>query len=348
MTQVNFSANAIVPDLCRSSLKINSSCELARKISLKLNTSPIPEIKNDNDEKLNNAGIAQLQHLSQEGSVWKMCKEGLLEQLRAKLDGGHTFDALNERGTFGETILHVAILYKQTQIAHYLVSKYPEIVDAHYLKDEYLGETALHMTVIERDYALTEFLLRHGADPNSGRATGRFFDKNKGTVNYGEHALTFAIHTHQADMIRLLHRHGADLAVRDQFGNSVFHHCVRVNSPDIFDALFALKAEADKDFDFSSLNETKNEHGLSVLQYAVELGRNEIFDHMLEKTKIVGWEWGDVSFFAYPITQIDTHGDNTHSVLETIITEHRSCFIKNPVIKEVCCSGFISFFLLFR
>ncbi len=34
-------------------------------------------------------------------------------------------------------------------------------------------------------------------------------------------------------------------------------------------------------------------------------------------------------------TEIDTHGDNTHSVLETIITEHRSSFVLNPVIYEI-------------
>ena len=273
-----------------------------------------------------NAAIAQLQHLSEEGSIWKLCKEGPLDALKEKVDNGYTFDALNERGTFGETILHVAILYKQTEIAKYLVTKFPEIVNAHYAEDEYYGETALHMAIVSRDYQLTEYLLSHGADPNIGKATGKFFAKSTGTVYYGEYAITFAIHTLQPEMVRLLHRHDADLSVRDAFGQTVLHHCVHTNSTEMFDVLLELNC---------NFQHISNAEGLGVLQYAAKLGQKEIFDHILEKTKVVGWEWGDVSFYAFPIAQIDTHGDNKHSVLETIITRHRGDFVMNPVILEV-------------
>ena len=259
-----------------------------------------------------------------------MCKEGLLNELKQKLIN---FDVINERGTFGETILHVSILYKQNKITKYLIKKYPKLINEYYLNDEYYGETALHMTVINRDYQLTKYLLENGANPNTSRATGRFFDKNKGTVYYGEHPITFAIATFQSDLIQLLYKFGANLNVTDCFGNSVFHHCVRVNSPEIFDILMDLYQ--DNNNDISLINEIKNDAGFSILQYAVELGKKKIFDHILEKMKIIGWEWGDVSFYAYPITEIDTHGDNTHSVLETIITQNRSLFILNPVIYEV-------------
>jgi len=291
----------------------------------------VAEIKQQSAEQPNDAALAQLDHLSKEGSIWKMCKEGLLASLKSKLNSGFVFDAFNERGMFGETVLHVAILFKQTEIAEYLVTKYPNIVDAFYLKEEYYGETALHMAVVSRDYQLTEYLLSHGADPNVGKATGRFFDKKTGTVYYGEYAITFAIHTIQVEMVKLLHKYGADLSVRDKYGNTVFHHCVHTNSVEMFDVLMALR----DDVRFSTMNQTKNDYGQSVLQYAVELGQNEIFDHMLDKTKIVGWEWGDVSFYAFPITQIDTHGDDAFSVLETIITEHRGTFVMNPVIYEI-------------
>ena len=198
-------SNVVVPDN-RINSALNSST-IEQRISIKLNSASISDldhlldIKNENDEQLNDAGIAQLQHLSKEGSLWKMCKEGLIATLKAKLNSGYTFDALNERGTFGESILHVAILYKRTEIAKYLVTKFPEIINAHYLQDEYYGETALHMAVVSRDYPLTEYLLTHGADPNVGRATGRFFDKSTGTVYYGEYALTFAVHTMQTEMV---------------------------------------------------------------------------------------------------------------------------------------------------
>lgn len=326
-----FSQNVIIPDLDQS----NSSFELSERLSFKLNALAIGDFKNENVEHLNDAGIAQLQHLSQEGSVWKMCKEGLLNELKHKLEN-EPIDAVKKRGTFGETMLHIAILFKQSHIARYLISKYPLLIDAIYLNEEYYGETALHMAVINRDCNLTEYLLKHGANPNKGRATGRFFDRERGTVYYGEHALTFAISTFQCDIIELLHEHGANiLNVYDSFGNSVFHHCVRVNAPKIFDTLIDLVRTEDKYFKMSSLNQIRNDDGQSVIQYAVELGKNEIFDHMLEKMKIIGWEWGDVSFFAYPITEIDTHGDNPHSVLETIITEHRCSFVSNPVIYEI-------------
>eukprot|EP01084_Bolivina_argentea_P307716 531907_1 len=329
-----FSSNIIVPDM---SEKRKSMFDLAERISIKNNSEKILECENENIEQLNDAGIAQLQHLSQEGSIWKMCKEGLLNKLKHKIENNNKgLDIIiKERGTFGETVLHVAALYKQSEIVKYLISKFPLLINEYYLSEEYYGENALHITVINRDLYLTEYLLKNGANPNTGRAIGRFFDRDKGTVYYGEHAITFAISTFQSDMITLLHKYGADLNVYDSFGNSVFHHCIRMNSPQIFDTLIDLANIENKDFDMSYLNKMQNAAGLSVLQYAVELGRKEIFDYMLEKMKIIGWEWGNVSFYAYPIIEIDTHGDNTHSVLETIITEHRSIFILNPVIYEV-------------
>ena len=222
-----FSPDAIMPDL--------DPFEFVERLSLKFNQ----KFKNENIEHLNDAGIAQLHHLSQEGSVWKMCKDGSLKALKCKLEN-EAVDIL-QRGTFGETILHVAILFKQSHIAKYLIANYPQLIDAIYLNEEYYGETALHMAVINRDYKLTEFLLKNGANPNKGRAIGRFFDRERGTVYYGEHALTFAISTFQCDIIELLHEHGANiLNVYDSFGNSVFHHCVRANAPKIFDTLIDL------------------------------------------------------------------------------------------------------------
>eukprot|EP01083_Nonionella_stella_P006555 19038_1 len=327
-----FSHNAILPDL-------DQSFDFAERLSVKFHSDSL-QYQNENVEQINDVGIAQVHHLSQEGSVWKMCKEGLLQQLKHKFEvelvqNNSTFDVVKERGTFGETILHVSILFKQINVAKYLIKEYPILVNQCYLNEEYYGENALHMSVINRDYELTEYLLKHGANPNLGKATGRFFDKEQGTVYYGEHAITFAISTFQSNMIELLSEYGAKLNVCDCFGNSVFHHCVRVNSPDVLDTLIRLSKSEKKGFDMSSLNQIKNDCGFSVLQYAVKLGKKEIFDYMIEQMKIVCWEWGDVAFYAYPITEIDTHGDNTHSVLETIITEHHNSFILNPVIYEV-------------
>ena len=103
----------------------------------------------------------------------------------------------------------------------------------------------------------------------------------------------------------------------------------------MFDQLLLLHQMKDKDYSVNNLNSIRNNEGFSVLQYAVYLGKKSIFEHILEEMKIIGWEWADVAFCAYPLSDIDTHGDNTRSVLETIITEERSSFMFNPVIYEV-------------
>ncbi|ETO10443.1 transient receptor potential cation channel subfamily V member 6 [Reticulomyxa filosa] len=182
---------------------------------------------------------------------------------------------------------------------------------------------------------MVEYLLQHGADPNIGRVTGKFFRSETGTVYYGEHCLAFAVCTRQRAMIELLFEYGAKVDCSDSSGNTLFHHAVRVNDGFIFDCILSLYQTQFPTFTIMSLSQLQNYQGFSSLQYAAHLGHEEIFNYMLEKMKIVGWQWGDISFCAYPINEIDTHGDNPHSVLETIITEQRSCFMFNEVIYEV-------------
>ena len=59
--------------------------------------------------------------------------------------------------------------------------------------------------------------------------------------------------------------------------------------------------------------------------------------------RVIGWQWGDVSFEAYPIAEIDTHGDNTFSVLETIIIDQHPSFMLNPVVYEVLLEKWTSY-----
>ena len=54
---------------------------------------------------------------------------------------------------------------------------------------------------------LATYLLAAGARTDI-KATGRFFNPNNGTVNYGEYPMSFAVCTEQPEMLEILWMHG--------------------------------------------------------------------------------------------------------------------------------------------
>ncbi len=158
---------------------------------------------------------------------------------------------MEKRGAVGETALHVCFL-KGTAL-HYALAKrliklFPNIVNDIYISDEYYGENALHMAIVNEDPSMVKFLLKHGADVYQ-RAVGKFFccdDQKSGRVDsilqenpilptqtnymgmsyYGEYPLSFAAIMNQQDCVRLLIARGVDPNMQDSNGNTVLHMLV--------------------------------------------------------------------------------------------------------------------------
>lgn len=59
----------------------------------------------------------------------------------------------------------------------------------------------------------------------------------------------------------------------------------------------------------------RNKDEFTCLQYATHLKQKEIFLAILESKREEIWSWGPVSRVAYPLEEVDTHGDNVNSVL---------------------------------
>jgi len=143
-------------------------------------------------------------------------------------------------GKFGETILHYALLFRNEEIAEYLIKhkKYGRTLrKAVYGKkqnvpdcdDLYQGEGCLHLAIANRSKKMVMMLLEYGTSSdekvdyhemsffdsetpldlgyplNTQRATGVFFQGEvSNSVFFGETALDFAVSTNQLDMVDIL------------------------------------------------------------------------------------------------------------------------------------------------
>lgn len=85
---------------------------------------------------------------------------------------------LDCRGAVGETLLHVCFLSglpdNMKLLAQRLIFLFPNIINDFYTCEEYYGETALHMGIVNEDAEVVRFLLKQGASLDV-RCTGNFF-----------------------------------------------------------------------------------------------------------------------------------------------------------------------------
>ncbi|ETO10442.1 hypothetical protein RFI_26936 [Reticulomyxa filosa] len=113
--------------------------------------------KNFNSDKEGASDVAQLELLSRDGTLWSYIKSGNLSKVQEIVQTDENELDPNERGTFGETILHIALLFRQNEIAKFLVTSFPETIDASYTHEMYQGENALHIAIVNRDYGMRIF-----------------------------------------------------------------------------------------------------------------------------------------------------------------------------------------------
>lgn len=158
---------------------------------------------------------------------------------------------LEERGTVGESILHLCLLNSSAphaNLAKRLLHHFPKLINDIYTSEEYYGENALHMAIVIEDPSMVKFLLDKGADYHQ-RCCGNFFcpDDQKdsrtdnldhewvdvceltdyeGHVYFGEYPLSFAACLGQEECARLLIAKGANPNLQDNNGNTVMHMLV--------------------------------------------------------------------------------------------------------------------------
>lgn len=104
-----------------------------------------------------------------------------------------TVDVVTLRGVFSETLLHVTLFYHSDghrELVRYLCDAYPSLINTAYSREPLLGETPLHMAIINGDDELIQLFLEKGADTTMA-ATGHFFVPT-GSIYYGEYPLSFA------------------------------------------------------------------------------------------------------------------------------------------------------------
>lgn len=177
--------------------------------------------------------------------------------------------------------------------------------------EEYLGASALHLSIAYSNNELVNDLIDAGANVNQ-RAIGRFFlpadqqgvrpvkDTNyEGLAYLGEYPLAWAACVNNESVYNLLLEVGADPDSQDTFGNAILHMVVVGDKLDMFG--YALRHPK-----LPAKNGIVNCAGLTPLTLACKLGRSEVFREMLELSCREFWRYSNITCSAYPLNALDT------------------------------------------
>ncbi|XP_053981188.1 transient receptor potential cation channel subfamily V member 5 [Hylaeus volcanicus] len=229
--------------------------------------------------------------------------------------------SLSQRGAVGETTLHMCMLHATAihiDLAKRLLRFYPNLINDVYISDEYYGENALHIAIVNEDPSLVKFLLDSGADVHE-RCVGNFMcpedqkasradsvdhewvcvapeTNYDGYVYWGEYPLSFAACLGQEECYRLVLARGADPDKQDTNGNTVLHMLVIYEKLATFDMAYEVGA---------SLS-LRNAQHLTPLTLSAKLARIEMFFHILNIEREIYWQIGSITCAAYPLSQVDT------------------------------------------
>nr|XP_006820971.1 PREDICTED: transient receptor potential cation channel subfamily V member 6-like [Saccoglossus kowalevskii] len=242
-------------------------------------------------------------------------------QFRNKFQEHEACFDLDNRGGVGETILHLCYLNNSDihkELAKVLIEKYPKMVLDIYEGYEYYGESCLHLAIVNQDLESVKFLVEKGARLDQ-RASGRFFlpeahkdgsAKGKdidyfGYAYYGEYPLHFAASVANEDIYTYLLEKSNPLTglvdpnAQDSFGNTALHMLVIHNKPEMY-KLVLERADP----------EIRNVSGLTPLGLACKLGRNKLFQQILEVNSTTFWKFSNFHCVAYPLDNIDSIKSN--------------------------------------
>ena len=248
----------------------------------------------------------------------------------AHLDLGTRFVCchLERRGKIGETLLHLCLLNNtpvHRRLAKELIKLFPGMVNDIFVSNDYYGQTALHLAIVNEDLEMVRHLLARGANIHE-RNCGKFFctedqrmkRKNtltsewplvptstnyKGISYFGEYALSVASSLNQIDCVRLLLAYKADPSKQDSNGNTALHMSVIHDNFEIFKLLM----EADEQ---NVAIRLKNNQEYTPLTLAVKMAKKEFFDYVNEKMREAYFVYGDISCASYYLKTIDSIKEN--------------------------------------
>ncbi|XP_068746067.1 transient receptor potential cation channel subfamily V member 5-like [Montipora capricornis] len=237
---------------------------------------------------------------------------------------------INQRAAVGETIVHLCFLNATCvhySLAKMIIKRYPSLVNDIYISDEYYGESALHMAIVNENQEMVHFLCKHSADIHE-RAYGAFFCpedqrlSRKDTSNqegiilddktdyeshtyWGEYPLSFAAGLGLEDMVRYLLARGACPNKKDTNGNTVLHMMVIHNKLDMYDLILDIGCYCLCHCEKPLANVVNNQ-GFTPLTLAAKLARKEMFHHILTREREVFWQYGEVTCAAFSLKDLDT------------------------------------------
>ncbi|ESO05330.1 hypothetical protein HELRODRAFT_77785 [Helobdella robusta] len=227
---------------------------------------------------------------------------------------------LRKRGSVGESIIHLAVLYSKSshiykEITKVLLNIFPKLALDLYEGEEYYGMSGLHIAIVNGDLELVKLFVEKGSDI-SQRATGKFFlpDDQKngpstestnyyGRAYYGEYPLAFAACFGYESIYDYLMEQGADPDQADSFGNTVLHMMVICNQTAM------LSAAMRHQFKRPNLC-LANQQNLTPLTLASKLGRMEIFSEIIELQSYEIWRYSNITCSVHPLGPLDTIGQN--------------------------------------
>ena len=176
----------------------------------------------------------------------------------------------------------------------------------------------MHLAIAYKNVELAEYLLEYGASVHQ-RARGSFFlpfdQQEAGGVassvsrskasNYnslcylGEYPLSWAVSFDDKLIYNLLINHGAQPNARDTFGNMILH--IIVIKEKLNWCTIALRHPLR-----SAINDMLNCDQLTPLTLACSLGRDRIFNEIVELSCFGIWNYSKITCCGYPLKLIDS------------------------------------------
>uniref|UniRef100_A0AAX7TZL6 Ion transport domain-containing protein n=1 Tax=Astatotilapia calliptera TaxID=8154 RepID=A0AAX7TZL6_ASTCA len=227
-------------------------------------------------------------------------------------------------GSLGETALHVAVMNDNLDAAVALMDGAPDLINEPMTSELFQGITPLHIAVVNQNIDLVRHLISRGGDVSTPRVTGLYFRKRIGGLMYcGEHILSFAACAGNMDIISMVIDAGASTRIQDYKGNTVLHILVLQPNKNIacqvIDLIMARDAELDQQV---PLDMVPNSRGLTPFKLAAKEGNTVIFQHLVNKRRVVQWSLGPLTSHLYDLSEIDSWADSM-SVLEVIVASQQ-------------------------
>ncbi|KAJ3234105.1 Transient receptor putative cation channel sub V member 5 [Chytriomyces hyalinus] len=272
------------------------------------------------------------------------------------------------RGSLGETILHVACLFKQENISLRIIERCghhriqimqamgePVLVplvnvqygvglnqDGKPYGTRFYGETALHLACRNGMLKVAEELLTQNAIVNAEAMGDEFIIPLGYTQLYsGCTPLQFAVtQTKNLELVQLLVRNGANLYYKDPYGNNVLHIMAYYGR---FNEIYKFLQECNhRDLmnqrrNAIILSSDRNNVGLTPAQFGIKLGHAVMLDAMKETLWTLGEEIVQYQVAIDNICPVlnKRSGLSSPSVLEIVVDLWSHNMIRHPILKSL-------------